>query len=192
MPERAEEGILRGMHQIGRHDVDGEPATQLRPQLLASGPMALEAQRAQEILSEQYGVPSDLWSVTSYSQLRCEAAAADRWNQLHPGKSPRTSYVEKCLDGLEGPFVAITDFVALVPEQIRPWVPGRYCTLGTDGFGRSDTKKVLRRHFEVDAEQMVLSTLSALAEEHDFDRDKLPEVIKQLEIDPEKLDPATA
>jgi pyruvate dehydrogenase E1 component len=192
MPEGAEEGILRGIHQVGSRDVDGDPVTGLRAQLLTSGPMVLEAERAQEILADHYRVPSDLWSVTSYSQLRREAAAAQRWNQLHPKEDPRTSYVEQRFDGLEGPFVAVSDFVTLVPEQIRPWVPGRYCTLGTDGFGRSDTKKALRRHFEVDAEQIVLTTLSALAEDGQFDREKLPEVIKHLDINPEKPDPASA
>jgi pyruvate dehydrogenase E1 component len=190
MPEGAEEGILRGMHQIRGREAGGESAGRLRPQLLASGPMVLEAQRAQEILGERFGVPSDLWSVTSYSQLRREAAAADRWNQLHPNDTPRTSYLEQSFDGLEGPFVAVTDYVTLVPEQIRRWTPGRYRTLGTDGFGRSDTKQALRRHFEVDAEHIVLATLSAVAEEGEFDRDRLPHVIEQLEIDPEKPDPA--
>jgi pyruvate dehydrogenase E1 component len=192
--ERGVEGRqeLSGMLFSEEPTVEGEPATRLRPQLLASGPMVLEAGRAQRILAERFGVPSDLWSATSYCQLRREAAAVDRWNRLHPQETPRTSYLEERFDGLEGPFVAVTDYVALVPEQIRPWVPGPYFTLGTDGFGRSDTKKALRRHFEVDAEQIVLSTLSALAESGRFDREELPRVMEELEIDPDQPDPATA
>jgi pyruvate dehydrogenase E1 component len=191
MPEGAEEGILKGIHRIGQWNVD-QPATQRRPQLLASGPLVLEAERAQDILGNRFGVASDLWSVTSYCQLRREATAAERWNLLHPQEPERTGYLEECFQGREGPFVAVSDFVSLVPDQIRPWVPGRYLTLGTDGFGRSDTKQALRRHFEVDAEQIVLTTLTALAKDGQFDREKLPQVIKELEIDPEKIDPATA
>jgi pyruvate dehydrogenase E1 component len=192
IPEGAEEGILQGIHHIGTRQTDGETTPQTRPQLLASGPTVLEAERAQEILADQFGIASDLWSVTSYSRLRCDAKATDRWNQLHPQESPRTSYLQQCFDGLEGPFVAVTDFVTLVPEQIRPWVPGRYGTMGTDGFGRSDTKEALRCHFEVNAEHLVLSTLSELARDSRFDHNRLPQVIEQLEIDPEKLDPTVA
>ena len=192
MPEGAREGILRGLYRIGQGTVDGQPATSLRPQLLASGPMVWEATRAQMILGNQFGIPCDLWSATSYCQLRREAAAAERWNQLHPELTERVSYLEDCFHGKQGPFVAVSDFVSLVPEQIRPWVPGRYLTLGTDGFGRSDTRPALRRHFEIDAEQIVLTVLTALAKDGEFEREKLPQVIKQLHIDPEKLDPATA
>lgn len=192
MPEGSEEGILRGIHQVGRHDIEGESSVQLRPQLLASGPMVLEAERAQQILADRFRVSSDLWSVTSYSQLRREAAAVDRWNQLHPQETRKTSYLETCFNGLQGPFVAVTDFIAMVSEQIRPWVPGDYYTLGTDGFGRSDTRKALRRHFEVDAEQMVFCVLSALTKLDQFDGNRLPAVMEQLDIDPEKIDPAMA
>jgi pyruvate dehydrogenase E1 component len=190
MPEGAEEGILNGIHLIGQRNVDGQPATQRRPQLLASGPMVLEAERAQEILGNQFGIPCDLWSATSYCQLRRDAAAAERWNLLHPEETRRGSHLEDCFRGRQGPFVAVSDFVSLVPEQIRPWIPGRYLTLGTDGFGRSDTKPALRRHFEVDAQQIVLATLTALAKDGQFEQEKLPQVIRHLEIDPEKLDPA--
>jgi pyruvate dehydrogenase E1 component len=154
--------------------------------------MVLEAERAQEILGNRFKVASDLWSVTSYCRLRREALAAERWNLLHPQEPERTGYLEERLQDQEGPFVAVTDFVSLVPEQIRPWVPGRYLTLGTDGFGRSDTRQALRRHFEVDAEQIVLATLTALVKDGEFDRQELPRAIKQLNLDPEKLDPATA
>jgi pyruvate dehydrogenase E1 component len=191
MPEGVEEGILKGLHPLTPWNVDGQPATQRRPQLLASGPMVLEAERAQKILGDRFGVASDLWSVTSYCQLRREAMAAQRWNLLHPQEPQRTGYLDECFQGREGPFVAVSDFMSLVPEQIRPWVPGRYLTLGTDGFGRSDTRQALRRHFEVDAEQIVLTTLTALAKDGEFAREKLPQAIRQLEIDPEKLDPAT-
>ena len=140
MPEGAEEGILRGMHVVGHREVEAEPAVERRPQLLASGPLMLEAQRAQRMLAEQFSVPSDLWSVTSYSELRREAVAVERWNLLHPAESPRRPFLRQTLADIAGPFVAVSDFTALVPEQIRPWIPGPYRTLGTDGFGRSDTK----------------------------------------------------
>ncbi|MBN2296017.1 MAG: pyruvate dehydrogenase (acetyl-transferring), homodimeric type, partial [Pirellulales bacterium] len=176
MPEGAAEGILRGMYKIQHYKPQGVPPRRRRPQLLASGPLVLEAERAAKILTERFSYEVDVWSVTSYSQLRREAMAVDRWNRLHPSNKRRSSYVQQCMQGIDGPIVAVSDFVAMVPEQIRAWVPGRYCTLGTDGFGRSDTRQVLRRHFEIDAEQIVLGALSALAEDGEFDSRKLPEV----------------
>lgn len=192
MPDGARKGILRGMYHLAGRDVDGEAAVSSRPQLLASGPLVTETQRAQGLLAERFGIPSDMWSVTSYSQLRREAEAAQRWNLLHPDEEPRKSYLEEAVAEVPGPFIAVTDYVRLVPEQIRPWVPESYHTLGTDGFGRSDTKSALRRHFEVDAEFITLHTLKSLAEIGEVSREKLAESVKDLQIDLEKLDPATA
>ena len=133
-----------------------------------------------------------MWSVTSYSELFRDAHACERWNRLHPTEKPRQSYLEQVLEGLSGPFIAVSDNVRLVADQIRPWVPGPYFTLGTDGFGRSDTRAALRRHFEIDAEHTVYAALSALSEQGQFDKKKLSQAIKDLGLDPEKLDPATA
>ena len=192
MPERAREGILRGMYAVCSIEIEGERTVSSRPQLLASGPLFQEAERAQILLAERFGIASDLWSVTSYSQLQREAAEVHRWNALHPNEKPRTSYLEEVLQEVPGPFVAVSDYVRLVPEQIRPWIPEPYHTLGTDGFGRSDTRQALRRYFEVDAEHIALATLTALTEAGEFSRGKLGQAIVELEIDPDKPNPATA
>ncbi|MCH5376954.1 MAG: pyruvate dehydrogenase (acetyl-transferring), homodimeric type, partial [Planctomycetes bacterium] len=192
LPAGADEGVLKGLHRIESREVEGEPAARLRPQLFGSGPLIVETLRAQNILAEQFNLPSDAWSATSYCQLRRDALAAERWNRLHPDQPRRESYLEQQLGNLDGPFVAVTDSVTFVPEQIRRWVPGGYVTLGTDGFGRSDTKKALRRHFEIDAEHIVLAALSTLAEFGQFESRSLTRAIEQLEIDPDQPDPATA
>lgn len=191
MPAGAEAGILNGMYRLYAVTPEGAhcPA---RPQLFGSGSLLPEVLRAQKLLAEQYGIGSDVWSVTSYCQLRREALSVDRINALHPNRPKRSSYLEKTLNGINGPFVAVTDYVKLVPDQIRQWIPGQYVTLGTDGFGRSDTRAALRRHFEVDAERIVYATLRALADSSDFDSAKLPEAMQTLNIDPNSMDPAVA
>jgi pyruvate dehydrogenase E1 component len=190
MPAGAAEGILRGMYRLS--SVDGKRPITHRPQLFGSGPILQEVLQAQQILAERYGVGSDAWSVTSYTELARDAVAATRWNRLHPREEPRRSYLEKQLAGHDGPFISASDNVRLVADQIREWVPGTYVALGTDGFGRSDTREALRRHFEVDAECTVYATLAALSRHRQFDRDRLPEVIRELSIDPEKVNPLIA
>lgn len=190
MPEGCEEGILKGMYRVG--GVDAGKNDSVRPQLFGSGPVLLDVRLAQHMLADRYGVSSDLWSVTSYGELRREARSVERWNRLHAETEPRKSYVEETLSGLNGPFIAASDHVSSVPDQIAPWVPGPYHVLGTDGFGRSDTRHALRRHFEIDAANIVLATLTALADLGQFDRDRLVSVYDDLDIDPEKMDPATA
>ena len=133
-----------------------------------------------------------MWSVTSYSELCREAQAVERWNRLHPGDAPRQSFLESSLGELAGPFIAASDNVRLVAEQIRQWIPGRYVTLGTDGFGRSDSREALRKHFEMNAENIVFATLSALAAEGGFERSRLAEAMNALGIDPEQVNPAIA
>ncbi|MHC4815301.1 MAG: pyruvate dehydrogenase (acetyl-transferring), homodimeric type [Planctomycetota bacterium] len=191
MPQGARDGILRGMHRVSSGDVEGRE-DRPRAQLLGSGPILGEVLRAQEILAEQFAVASDVWSVTSYKELRREALAAERYNRLHPTEEPRRSYLERTLEGLRGPFVAVSDYMRLVSEQIARWVPGRMTVLGTDGFGRSDTREALRRHFEVDAAQIVYAALHALAEQGELEREVLPRALRQLEIDPEQVDPVVA
>lgn len=189
MPEGAEEGIIRGVYKFSSKDAG---AKQPKVQLLGSGAILREVIRAQELLAEKYNISSNVWSVTSYNELRRDAHHAARWNTLHPGEKPRKPYVAKVFAGHEGPYIAASDYVRAVAEQIAPWCPGGLHVQGTDGFGRSETRKPLRRHFEVDAESVVLASLTELAEAGKFDRRKLPAAIKELGIDPEKIDPLKA
>jgi len=163
-----------------------------RVQLLGSGPLVREALRAQEILAEGYDVASDVWSVTSYKELRRDALAVERWNLRHPSAERRRSYLETVLDGIPGPFVAVSDYMRLVPDQIARFLYGPLTVLGTDGFGRSDARAELRRHFEVDAEHVAFAALHALAQANGFDGGRLEQAAVLLGIDPDKPDPATA
>jgi pyruvate dehydrogenase E1 component len=144
---------------------------------------------AQQILAERYNVSADVWSATSYKRLRNEALAAQRWNMLHPSEPARQSYVESVLEHESGVFVAVSDNMKIVPEQIAQWVPGGLTVLGTDGFGRSDTREKLRRFFEVDAECTVIATLHALAKRGQIDKQVVAEAIRDLGVDPEKTHP---
>src|SRR5262249_24384087 len=144
MPEGSADGILRGMYRLS--STDGKTArSSARPQLLGSGPILREVLKAQGILADRYGIDSDVWSVTSYNELRRDAETVDGWNLLHTDEKPRMSYVQQCLGNSSGPIVAATDYVRLVPEQISRWLPSPLVPLGTDGFGRSDTRRALRR-----------------------------------------------
>ena len=184
LPGGVEDGIIRGMYRLRSAELEGP-----RVQLLGSGAILNEAVAAQRILGEDYGVAADLWSVTSYSELRRDALDADRWNMLHPGEPPRRSYLGKLTEGTHGPFVAATDYLKSLPDAIAKWLPGRLVSLGTDGFGRSDTREALRDFFEVDAKHIVLAALSALAAEGAVEA-ALPErAIAELGIDPEHANP---
>ena len=185
MPEGVEDGILKGLYRFKA----GEQGKRLKAQILGSGPMMLQALRAQKTLAERFDVSADVWSATSYKLLRNEALNTKRWNMLHPAAPPRKSYVETILGQAQGPFVAVSDYMKMVPDQISPWVPGGLTTLGTDGFGRSDTRAALRRFFEVDAEMIVVATLHALAENGEVPHQVVESAIKELQIDPEKAFP---
>jgi len=191
MPADSREGILKGMYKL-RSTESSDSKQKKRPQLFGSGTILTEVLRAQDILASQFGIGTDVWSVTSYSELARDCAGVERWNHLHPEDKPRTSFLEQSLSGIEGPFISSSDNVRLVADQIRKWVPGDYDVLGTDGFGRSDTRKQLRRHFEIDAECVVFATLSALARDKCFDEKRLPKILAELDIDPEKIDPQYA
>ena len=186
MPPGVEESIIKGIYKLSSREVEGG---QDRVQLLGSGPILRETLRAQEILAERFGVSSDVWSVTSYSQLRREAQAADRWNMLHPAQTPRRSYLEEVISGCEGPFVAASDYVRSVAQQLTPWIPGDYYVLGTDGMGRSETREALRRHFEVDAECITVAVLYRLCKAGRLEAAQVAQAIKDLDVDPEKIDP---
>jgi pyruvate dehydrogenase E1 component len=186
MPEGAETGILKGMYRLktgGRGKV--------RVQLLGSGTILREVIEAAEMLQREFQVPADVWSVTSFSELRREALAVDRWNERHPEAAPRMSYVEECFAKEDGPFVAATDYVKGVPDQIRQWVPGTYRVLGTDGFGRSDGRAALRDFFEVDRRSIVVAALKALADQEALDAKTVSSAIAKYGIDPDKADPVT-
>ncbi|MFH1265670.1 MAG: pyruvate dehydrogenase (acetyl-transferring), homodimeric type, partial [Planctomycetota bacterium] len=162
-----------------------------RVNLLGSGAILRETLRAQELLDTEFGVASNVYSVTSYKALYQDARDCERSNRLHPRGEPRVAYVRQVLGGESGPVVAASDYVSPVPLSITPWVDRPYAVLGTDGFGRSDARRELRRFFEVDAENIVLAALWELAELGEFPRKKLPAAIKTLGLDPEKPNPAT-
>ena len=187
MPEGAEQGILKGLYKFK----PGPDGKKHKAHILGSGPIIRSALAAQEILAERYEVSADVWSATNYKQLRTEALRCQRWNMLHPADPPQKSYVETALEKEAGAFVAVSDFMKIVPEQIAPWVPGGLIALGTDGFGRSDTRERLRRFFEVDAECTVVATLYALARKGRIARNVVAGAIKDLGIDSEKTFPAT-
>jgi pyruvate dehydrogenase E1 component len=186
LPKGVEGGILRGMYLMHI----GKPG-RVRVNLLGSGTILREVLAAAELLEEEFGVPADVFSVTSFSELRREALDVERWNLLHPGERRRTPYVSQCLAGHDGPFVAATDYMRTVPDQIRQWVPGRFHVLGTDGYGRSDSRAQLRRHFEVDAQHIVLASLRALADEGKLDMATVKSAMKKFDIDPERPNPVT-
>jgi pyruvate dehydrogenase E1 component len=188
MPEGLDpQGVLRGIYRVAAAS-EGKAVLQL----FGSGPILNEALRAQEILASQYGVAADVWSVTSYNELRRDALAAERWNRLHPDQAARVPYIVEALQGAEGPIVAATDYMKVVADQVAPWLPGRMETLGTDGFGRSDNREYLRRHFEVNAESIATAALSRLARDGRFDMGKAKAAFAELGVDTEKIDPSRA
>lgn len=186
MPEGCEEGIVKGMYKFKSSDADNSKA---RVQLFGSGAILNGAVEAQKILAEKYSISSDVWSVTSYTELRREASDCDRWNMLHPTETPRKSYVEEQLAGLEGPFISASDYIRALGEQLTPWIPGDYYVLGTDGMGRSETREALRRHFEVDAESIVIATLSRLSKSGVVKPEDVAKAIEDLGYDAEKQNP---
>ncbi len=183
MPPGAEEGIRRGIYKL--KSVDAGP-NRPQVQLFGSGAILREALRAQQLLAERFGVSSQVWSVTSYSELRRDAQGCDHWNRLHPTEPPRVAYLAKALQGETGPFIAASDYVAALAESIAPWVPGGLTSLGTDGFGRSDIRTRLRRFFEVDAESIAVASLYQLAQQGRYEPAGVAQAIRELGIDPDK------
>jgi pyruvate dehydrogenase E1 component len=185
MPTGVEDGILKGLYRFK----PGPEGRQPKAHILGSGPILNEALRAQQILGERYKVSADVWSATSYKLLRHDALRVERWNMLHPTEPPRKPYLGSLLEKEHGPFVAVSDNMKAVPDMIAPWIPGGLTTLGTDGFGRSDTRERLRRFFEVDAETTVVATLYALARQGRVGRQLVAQAMKDLDLDPEKAHP---
>jgi pyruvate dehydrogenase E1 component len=193
MPAGCEEGILKGMYRLKDVAAGTEVAAALpHVHLLGSGAILREVIRAADLLAERWGVSSTVWSVTSWKELRREAQASRRWNMLHPEATPKTSYLQDLLADEEGVFVAASDHVRAVAEQLDPWIPGGLFAMGTDGFGRSETRGPLRRHFEVDAECIAVGTLSRLAATGAIGAHVVTEAITALGIDPDKMDAALA
>jgi pyruvate dehydrogenase E1 component len=189
MPKGAREGILKGMYVV---KPTGTPKAKLRAQLFGSGTILTEALKAQEILETKYNVGADVWSVTSYGNLYRDGHAAERWNRLHPTAKPRVPYVTEVTKDAPGVFVAASDYLKVLPDAIDRWIPRPVHSLGTDGFGRSETRAALRDFFEVDSRFIVLTTLYALAQEKQIDMKVVTQAIKDLDIDPEKVDPAVS
>jgi pyruvate dehydrogenase E1 component len=190
MPAGVEEGIVRGLY-LFRAAQAGE-GKRPRVQLLGSGSILREALRAQELLGEKFGVAADAWSATSYLALRRDALECDRWNSYHPGGEARVPYAVSRLGGAEGPIVAVSDYMRAVPEMIARWFPGRFTALGTDGFGRSDSRPALRRHFEIDAESVAYRSLVELARAGSYPKSDLPRALKELGLHADRPDPSTA
>jgi pyruvate dehydrogenase E1 component len=188
MPEGVAEGIVRGAYKFA----DAPEGCRHRATILFSGTAQGAAREAQQLLAEHHDVGAELWSVTSYKTLREEALSAERWNRLHPTEQPTTPYVTEALSQAEGPFVAVTDFMKAVPDQVARWVPGTFLPLGTDGFGRSDTRAALRHHFETDAPNVVVAVLQALAQSGEGKQEAVADAIARYELDTEAVDPRLA
>jgi len=186
-PEGVDEAILKGLYRYRAAEGKGHKA-----QLWGSGPLLLQALRAQEMLGEKWGVAADVWSVTSHQMLRNEALSVERWNRLHPTDKPRVPYVTQALAGVAGPVIVTSDWMKSVNDMPARWVPNRFVALGADGFGRSDTREALRRHFETDAEHMVVATLHALQQDGKVKSDVVAQAIAEYGIEPDIIDPREA
>jgi pyruvate dehydrogenase E1 component len=186
MHEGSAEGILKGMHRIQTGTGDGP-----KVQLLGAGCILRETLAAADLLANDFGVVSDVWSVTSFNELRREGIDCERWNLLHPEETPRQSYVASQLDDTAGPVIAATDYMRTYADQIRPYISRRYSVLGTDGFGRSDMRSQLRKFFEVNRYYIALAALKAVADEGQIPAAKVSEAIAKYRIDPDKPNPVT-
>jgi pyruvate dehydrogenase E1 component len=185
LPEGAEEGILRGLYLLGEGAAEATP----RVQLLGSGAILREVLAAADLLESDFQVAADVWSVTSFTELRRDGLESERWNRLHPVEQPRQAYVQAALQGRAGPFVAATDYMRAFADQIRPFVPGSYTVLGTDGFGRSDYRVKLRSFFEVDRHHVVVAALKALADEGAIEPAVVQAAIERYGIDADSAAP---
>jgi pyruvate dehydrogenase E1 component len=189
MPQGAKEGILRGMYRFRASE---NKKSKVRAQLFGSGAILREALQAQDILEQKYGVAADVWSVTSYKALYTDGIETERWNRLHPTERPRVPYVTECLADTSGVLVAATDYLKTLPSMISKWVPRRLVSLGTDGFGRSDSRQSLRDFFEVDARFITLAALHELLQDGKIDRSIIGKAIRDLDINPDKANPITS
>ena len=185
MPAGVQEGIVKGMYKLK------DAGAAAKVQLLGSGTILREALAAADLLQADFSIAADVWSVTSFSELRSDGLGKERWNLLHPGQPRKASYVEEALSQSKAPVVAASDYMKIVADQLRPFVPRPYTVLGTDGFGRSDKRSELRRFFEVDRYYIALAALKALADAGDLPQEKVAEAIAKYGINPEKPNPVT-
>ena len=188
MPEGAEEGIIRGIYKLKSGKGN---AKKKRVQLLGAGSILREVEAAAELLRSDWGVESDVWSVTSVNELARDGHRVDRWNLMHPNEEPRKAYVTEQLESNSGPFIISTDYIKSYSEQLRAYIPGKYTVLGTDGFGRSDTRPNLRKFFEVDRYYVTVASLKSLADEGKIPSETVADAIGKYGLDPEKVDPMT-
>jgi len=187
MPQGSKDGILKGMYVC---KPTAQPQAKLRAQLFGSGAILTEAIKAQQILEEQYHIGADVWSVTSYVNLYRDGHACERWNRLHPTQPARVPYVTQATKDAPGVFVSASDYLKVLPDSIDRWLPRKLQALGTDGFGRSDSRAALRNFFEVDARFIVLATLYALLQDKQIEASVVEQAIKDLNINTEKPNPA--
>jgi pyruvate dehydrogenase E1 component len=186
MPDNVEADIVRGLYRLKESTVTGAPLVQL----LGAGAILREVEAAAEILEKNHGVAADIWSMTSVNELAREGDEATRWNRLHPTEAPRVPYLTQQLSHSVGPFIAATDYQRAHTNQLREFIPGSFTVLGTDGFGRSDTRQQLRQHFEVSREHIVIAALKALADQGDLALTDVEAAIHATKIDPDKPNPA--
>ncbi|WP_323751710.1 pyruvate dehydrogenase (acetyl-transferring), homodimeric type [Marinobacter sp.] len=189
MPEGCEEGIIKGMYLFESVEAKGKKKA-ARVQLMGAGAILNEVREAAQLLKEDWGVASDVWSVTSYNELARDGQHVERWNALHPDDKPRKAYVTQCLEKQKGPVISSTDYIKLHSEQLRAYIPATYMTLGTDGFGRSDTREKLRNFFEVDRYYVTVDALAALAKDGEIDQKQVLEAMRKYGIDRNKPNPA--
>jgi pyruvate dehydrogenase E1 component len=184
--DSVKEGILKGMY---KYKASENKKAKRHAQLFGSGAIMNEVLKAQQLLEEQYNIAADVWSVTSYKELRRDGLEVERWNMLNPSEPPRVSHVTQCLADAPGVFIAASDYLKMLPDSISRWSPKSIVSLGTDGFGRSDSRQALRNFFEVDYRHVTLATLSALARENQINSDEVDAAMEELEIDPAKANP---
>jgi pyruvate dehydrogenase E1 component len=189
MPGDVKDGILKGMYRFRASE---NKKSKLHAQLFGSGSILREALQAQDILEQKYGVAADVWSVTSYKALYTDGIETERWNRLHPGDKARVPYVTECLVDAPGVLVAASDYLKTLPNVVSKWMPRRLAALGTDGFGRSEGRKSLRDFFEVDARFITLATLHELFQDGKIERSVIDKAIKDLDINPDKLNPVAS
>jgi pyruvate dehydrogenase E1 component len=187
MPENCEAGIIKGMYLFS-----GGGNKKKKVQLLGSGTIFREVIAAAEMLSEEWNVDADVWSCTSFNELMRDAQEIERWNRLHPLDDAKVPYITEALTGRRGPAIAATDYIKSYSSQVTPWVPMAYTTLGTDGFGRSDTRAQLRKHFEVNRYHIVVAALKSLSDEGSLAAIKVADAIKKYDLDSEKINPIHA
>jgi pyruvate dehydrogenase E1 component len=189
MPAGVEQSILKGMYLL-RESPRGKKAKGPRVQLLGSGTILREAIAAADLLEKEWNVTADIWSCPSFTELRRDGIDAERWNTLHPDQKPRQAFVQQCLEGRQGPVVAATDYIRAFADGIRRWVPARYHVLGTDGYGRSDTREKLRRFFEVDRFHIAVAALKSLGDEGSLPASAAADAVRKYGIDANKANPA--